>query len=76
MTDLASEELLKLIGAALGIAPEDIALNRAISDIPSWDSMAWISIITAIENHTGHLFPVDRIDDIRNVGDLLALAQS
>ena len=76
MTDPSGEELLGLIGAELGIAPQDIALDRAISDIPSWDSMAWISIISAIENRTGKLFPVDRIDDVRHVRDLLTLARS
>ena len=76
MTGPSREELLELIGAELGILPDTITLERAISDIPSWDSMAWISIITAIETRTGKLFPVDRIDDIRNVGDILTLAQS
>jgi acyl carrier protein len=76
MTHPSEEELLRLIGAELGMAPEDIAPDRAISDIPSWDSMAWISVISAIEDRTGKLFPVEKIDDIRNIGDLLMLAQS
>jgi acyl carrier protein len=75
MTTPSGEDLLVLINAELGIRPGEITLDRAIADIPSWDSMAWISIISAIENRTGKMFPIDRIDDVRNVGDLLTLAQ-
>ena len=76
MTHSSDDELLKLIGSELGVAPGLITFDRMISDIPGWDSLAWIRIITAIETDTGKLFPVDRIDDVRNVGDLLALMQS
>ncbi|MGY4503283.1 acyl carrier protein [Bradyrhizobium sp. GM24.11] len=76
MSVLLGEELVELIAAELRMAPEAIDLDRAIADIPSWDSMAWISIITAVENRTGKLFPVDRIDDVQNVGDILKMAQS
>lgn len=76
MSVLLGEELVKLIAEELRMAPEDIDLHRAIADIPSWDSMAWISIITAVEKRTGKLFPVDRIDDVQNVGDILRMTQS
>jgi len=75
MTPPSGQDLLQLIGAELGTPPGEITPDRPISDIPNWDSMAWISIITAIESRTGKSFPVDRIDDIRSVGDLLTLAQ-
>ena len=76
MKVLLGEELVKLIAAELCIAPETIDLDCAISEIPSWDSMAWISIIAAVETRTGKLFPVDKIDDVQNVGDILKMAQS
>ena len=76
MNGLLGEELVKLIAEELRMAPEEIDLLRAIADIPSWDSMAWISIITAVEKRTGKLFPVDKIDDVRNVGDILRMTQS
>jgi acyl carrier protein len=76
MNVLLEEELMELIAAELRIAPEAIGLERAITDIPSWDSLAWISIITAVEKRTGKLFPVDKIDDVQSVGDILKLAQS
>ena len=76
MSVLLGEELVKLIAEELRMAPEDIDLHRAIADITSWDSMAWITIITAVEKRTGRLFPVDRIDDVQKVGDILRMTQS
>lgn len=75
MTAPSKPDLLKLIGATLGISSDEIEPDQLISDVPGWDSIAWISIITAIEERTGKSFPIDRIDDIRSIGDLLTVAQ-
>jgi acyl carrier protein len=75
MTSPSKQDLLQLISAELEIPVEAIPFGRPISEIPNWDSMAWISIIAAIESRTGKSFPIDRIDDVRNVGDILTLAQ-
>lgn len=75
MTPPSKRDLLQLIGATLGVSSDEIKPDQLISDIPGWDSIAWISIITAIEGRTGKAFPIDRIDDIRSVGDLLTVAQ-
>lgn len=75
MTAASEQDLLRLISDELGTPAGEITPERVISDIPNWDSMAWIGIITAIENRIGKSFPVDRIDDIRNVRDILTLAQ-
>jgi len=75
VTSPSKPDLLQLIGATLGISSDEIEPDQLISDIPGWDSIAWISIITAIEGRTGMPFPIDRIDDIRSVNDLLNVAQ-
>ena len=75
MNSPTEQDLLQLISSELEIPVEAISFARPIAEIPNWDSMAWISIIAAIESRTGKPFPIDRIDDVRNVGDILTLAQ-
>jgi acyl carrier protein len=54
--------------------PEQFALtpDTRISQIPGWDSMAWISVITAIEEASGNEFPLDRVDEIKTLSNLLS----
>ena len=53
--------------------PDEFALapEMPISTIPGWDSMAWISVIAGLEEITGKEFPLDGVDEIKTLGDLL-----
>jgi acyl carrier protein len=73
----ASQKVFELISETASL-PAGFELTTAtpIKDVPGWDSFAWIAILTGIENYCGCDFPIDRVDSLRNVGDLVALAES
>ena len=45
--------------------------DTAIGKVPGWDSLAWVSVISAIENYCHGEFPIERIDDMHSIGDLV-----
>ena len=57
---------------------ESLAIHTATSakDIEGWDSLAHITLIVAIEKKFGIKFKLAELQDIRNVGDILALVKT
>mgnify|MGYP003333042484 FL=1 len=68
------EDIVSVISHTLEL-PEtfEIKTETPIADVPGWDSFAWIAVISALEEHCGHEFPIDRIDGVRTIGDLVAI---
>lgn len=70
-----TQKVFELISEAASLPPDfKLTPELPIKDVPGWDSFAWIAILTGIESHCGTDFPIDRVDSLRNVGDLVALA--
>ena len=55
-----------------------LAINAETSakDIEGWDSLAHITLIVAIEKKFGIKFKLAELQEIRNVGDILALVKT
>ena len=53
--------------------PADFVLTSAtqITAIPGWDSFAWVNVVTALEEMSGREFPIDNIENIKTLGDLI-----
>lgn len=68
-------DVIAIIREALTL-PADYNLKPEVrvSDVPGWDSFAWVAIISMIEECSGVEFPVTEIDGIRCVGDLVSVA--
>ena len=56
---------------------DDIVLTATTSaaDIPEWDSFNHVNIIVASEMRFGVKFRAAELDDLKNVGDFVALVQ-
>jgi acyl carrier protein len=52
----------------LVLTPESNASN-----VPDWDSLTHVNLMTAIANHYKIKFKLSELQDLKNVGDLLAL---
>lgn len=67
-----TQEVFSIISDALEL-PDSYQLKREtqIGDVPGWDSFAWIAVIGALEEYCATEFPLDRVDEIRNIGDLV-----
>lgn len=65
------EHLLAEMRLALEL-PADFEINDELEpdNIPGWDSMGWVRIISGIEGRFKVELPLDQVAEIRNVGDL------
>jgi acyl carrier protein len=72
----ASQKVIQLISETASLpAGFELTSDTPIKDVPGWDSFAWIAIVTGIESYCDRDFPIDRVDSLCNVGDLIALAE-
>lgn len=57
---------------------DDLVLTPTLNanDVPGWDSFRQIEIIIATEQHFGIKFSTREIDQLANVGDLVAAVAS
>jgi len=57
---------------------ESLAIHAETSakDIEGWDSLAHITLIVAIEKKFGIKFKLAELQEVRNVGDILALVKT
>ena len=61
MRDVFDEEELE-------ISPETTA-----HDVEEWDSINYVRLIVAIEGQFGIRLPIEKVNDLRNVGELVVL---
>ncbi len=60
-----------IVAMVLGVQVDGIADDTAIGDIPEWDSLHHIKIISAIEKELGFRFTPDIMMDLEDVSDLV-----
>ena len=53
-----------------------VTKDLAADQVKSWDSMKQISLIFAIETKFGIRFPLQQIDQLRNVGELIQMIEN
>ncbi len=71
-----TEKVFALISEAASLPGNfELTMETFIKEVPGWDSFAWISIITGIEAYCERDFPIDRVDDLHKVGDLVSVTQ-
>jgi len=51
----------------------EVSPSTRAEDIPSWDSLNHVRLLIRLEQIHGVNFPVDEVEGVKNVGELLAL---
>ena len=69
------EKVKEIIAKVLEVKVEDINKDTAIGDIPEWDSLSHIQIISAIEKEFGFNFTPDVMMDLEDVSDIVAAVE-
>ncbi len=69
------EKVKEIIAKVLEVKVEDINEDTAIGDIPEWDSLSHIQIISAIEKEFGFNFTPDVMMDLEDVSDIVAAVE-
>jgi acyl carrier protein len=69
------ERLKKIIGQVVG--NDEITINRdtTAEDVPGWDSFSHNNIIVGAEMEFGVKFNTAEMEDLKNVGDFVALIE-
>jgi len=53
-----------------------LTLHSNAENVPDWDSLAHVNLITAIEKRYKVKFALGELQDLKNVGDMIELLQS
>ncbi len=69
------ERLTKIIGQVLGDDQIVLTLSTTAEDVAGWDSFNHINIIVGAEVEFGIKFNASELEDLKNVGDFVALIE-
>jgi acyl carrier protein len=50
---ISEKKIISIVSEALGVKEESISLNTKSSDIPEWDSLGHLAILSAISEAVG-----------------------
>lgn len=68
------EDTLKKIqtafNLAFGVAPESITIDTTPKDIPAWDSLGHMSLVSSLEQTFALNFDVDEVMEMENVSQI------
>jgi len=71
------EDTLKKIqtafNLAFGVAPESITIDTTPKDIPAWDSLGHMSLVSSLEQTFGLNFDVDEVMEMENVSQIVRI---
>jgi acyl carrier protein len=73
---MVSDELKKVILNVLQLDDWEIADTTLAAEVPGWDSLSHVNVVSAVETHFGVRFKNVEIIRLKNVGDLQRLVNS
>jgi acyl carrier protein len=71
-----TEELKRVLLAALKLEDWDITADTRASDVPGWDSLNHVNVIMAVERHFQVRFKGAQVLKMKNIGDLQRLVDA
>jgi acyl carrier protein len=73
---MISDALKKVILNVLKLDDWEIADTTLAAEIPGWDSLSHVNVVSAVETHFGVKFKYVEVLRLKNVGDLQRLVDS
>lgn len=68
-----TERIQSILRDVLDLDTLTISLSTTAPEVDGWDSLAHINIIVAMEKDFGVKFALGELEDLKNVGDMVAL---
>jgi acyl carrier protein len=62
--------------AAFDVDPQTITIDTKPSDVPPWDSLGHVSLVSRLESTFGMSFDVDEVMEMENVQQIVKIVQS
>ena len=73
---MISEELKRVILGALKLDDWELTDTTLAAEVPGWDSLSHVNVVSAVENHFGVRFKNVEVLRLANIGDLQRLLNS
>lgn len=61
--------------AAFDVDPQSITLETKPGDIPAWDSMGHVALVSSLEQAFGVTFDVDEVMEMENVRQIVKILE-
>ncbi len=74
MSDV-QDRVIQIVSESLKISPDNLDMESMFGDIPEWDSLKHVTMITQIENSFDLVFDVDQITEIECIEDIIDLVE-
>ena len=62
--------------AAFDVEPQYITIETKPSDIPAWDSMGHVALVSSLEQAFGLTFDVDEVMEMEDVRQILRIVEA
>jgi len=70
------EKIIEIIAGILKVDVAQITVESAVGDVPSWDSLAQLSILQSVQDEFDVEFDPEEMMDIENVGDIVKTVEA
>lgn len=61
---------------AFGVSPDSITIDTTPKDIPAWDSMGHVTLVSSLEQAFGLNFDVDEVMEMENVRQIVRIVEA
>ncbi|MGI5195721.1 acyl carrier protein [Streptomyces sp. CA-288835] len=68
------DEFVRLVRDELGMPLEEHQVSADLDQLPEWDSLYLLKLVTALEQATGRSLPVGRLLEARSLREIYRLA--
>jgi acyl carrier protein len=72
---MTRDDMLRQIEKIIETAPNSLSGNEKLSDLASWDSLAILGYIAAVDKSCGIRLKADQLYSCNTVNDLLTIAK-
>lgn len=69
------DKIVEIIAKVLQVDKDEVELDTAIGDLPEWDSLHHLHIITELEEEFNIKYSAEDLVELEDVSDLIALTK-
>jgi acyl carrier protein len=68
------DDFVRLVRDELGMPLEEYQISADLDQLPEWDSLYLLKLVTALEQAAGRSLPVGKLLEARSLGEIYQLA--
>ncbi len=70
MADMRTPDFLNLVAEAIETDPSSLTWDMRIEDIPEWNSLGWLTIMSMVDEQMNAQLNAKEIRELKTVGEL------